>query len=463
VAGLLRGQGSVRLRITAAATVVVLLALVVASWLLLATAERALRSSQDDVARGRASELLGLAASGRLPRRLPSLGDDAFAQVVSGDRVLVATQGRGNLGRPPVTSYRPPVGVTVVRTVRDVPDDKDLEDYRVVTATGRSPAGPVTVYVATSVEVVSETVATLRGLLVLGVPAVAVLLGLVAWPVVGRALQPVEAIRAEVGEISDRDLARRVPEPPGGNEVARLARTMNAMLARLDAAARRQRDFVADASHELQSPLTTMRTHLEVALAHPETTDWTAVARALLAEGQEMEALVRDLLFLAREDDSSAEPVTHLVDLDDLVLEESARLRAASSVAIDTTAVSAAPVRGSTEQLRRLVRNLLENAERHAAGRVDLSLSAAGGTVELTVRDDGPGVPRDERERVFDRFVRLDTARARQGSGSGLGLSIVAAVAARHGGTVQVVDGVDGAAGVGATFVVRLPEARSAT
>jgi HAMP domain-containing protein len=235
--GRLPGRGSVRVRITAAATLVVLLALVVASWLLLTTAERALRDSQDDAARGRATELLGLAAAGRLPELLPSLGDDAFAQVVVDGRVVSASGGNG--GRPAVTAYRPPAGESVVRTVRRVRDDADLEDYRVVAATGQSPSGPVTVYVATSVELVSETVATLRRLLVLGVPAVALLLGLVARPVVGRALRPVEAIRAEVATITERDLSRRVPEPPGRDEVARLARTMNAMLARLDAATRR--------------------------------------------------------------------------------------------------------------------------------------------------------------------------------------------------------------------------------
>ena len=343
--------------------------------------------------------------------------------------------------------------------MRRVRDDADLEDYRVVAATGPSPSGPVTVYVATSVELVSETVATLRRLLLAGVPAVALLLGLVAWPVVGRALRPVEAIRAEVATINDRDLSRREPEPPGNDEVARLARTMDAMLARLDTATHRQRDFVADASHELQSPLTTFRTQLQVALAHPESTDWSALAGGLLADSQEMEALVRDLLFLAREDEGAAEPAAKPVDLDDLVLEEAARVRTASPVDIDTSAESAAPVRGSPEQLRRLVRNLLENAVRHAAGRVELSLISADGAVELTIHDDGPGVPPAEREHVFDRFVRLDTARSRQGSGSGLGLSIVAAVAARHGGSVHVADGTGG----GAAFVVRLPEERMAT
>jgi signal transduction histidine kinase len=272
--------------------------------------------------------------------------------------------------------------------------------------------------------------------------------------VVGRALRPVESIRAEVAAISEADLGRRVPAPPGDDEIARLARTMNAMLDRLEQASVRQAAFTADASHELQSPLTTLRAQLEVALARPTDADWPAVGGELLDEVQEMERMVRDLLFLARASEGD-ERLDALVDLDDVVLEEAARARSTTSVQVLTSSVSAAPVRGSREQLLRLTRNLLENACRHASSTVDVSLAVVGSTVRLAIRDDGPGVPASARERIFERFVRVDDARSRQVAGTGLGLSIVAAVAARHGGSVRLLDG-DGD-GAGATFVLVLP------
>jgi signal transduction histidine kinase len=448
--------GSVRLRTTAAATAVVLLTLAVGSWVLLSTLRGALADNQDDVARARADDLLTLAAAGRLPARLTSVGDDGFVQVVSATGGVVAATPQV-LGRPPVATFVPTTGTATVQTVRGVRDDSDLEDYRVWAVRGDSPSGPVTVYVATSLELVSETVGTLRRLLLVGVPLVGLLMGVVTWLVVGRALRPVEAIRAEVTAISAGELDRRVPEPAGDDEIARLARTMNAMLGRLEAASARERAFTADASHELQSPLSSFRTQLEVALAQSPGPDWPRVAHELLDGSQGMERMVRDLLFLAREDEDAAVAPQELVDLDDVVLEEAARARATSSVEIRTSAVSAAPVRGNREQLVRLTRNLLENAVHHAASRVELSLTTTDGEVRMTVHDDGPGVPAAARDRIFDRFVRADDARSRQTGGSGLGLSIVAAVARRHGGAVELVDPPDGA--TGAAFVLRLPSA----
>jgi signal transduction histidine kinase len=225
------------------------------------------------------------------------------------------------------------------------------------------------------------------------------------------------------------------------------------MLQRLEEARDRQQAFVADASHELQSPLTRLRTQLEVARGTP-TPDWDEVTTDLLADCGEMEALVRDLLFLAR-DDAGTGRVTaervELVDLDDVVLEEAARVRSAARVEVSTTAVSAAPVRGSPDQLRRLSRNLLENAVAAASSRVEVSLRADGPGAVLVVEDDGPGIPADQRDRVFERFVRLDGARDRSSGGSGLGLAIVSSIARRHGGGAAVED-----TPVGARLVVLL-------
>lgn len=446
--------GSVRARTTLAATAVVALTLAVASWVLLVTLEQGLVRSQDDAARGRARDLAALVADDGLPRSVSGIGDDSVVQVVdAGGQVLSATPNLA--GRPPVATFAPSGVDPEVRTV-GVHDGREVEDYRLWAVRGSTPTGLVTVYVGSSLEAVAEAVSRLSELLVVGVPVVAALIGLVTWVVVGRALAPVGSIRAQVSDISDAELHRRVPEPATGDEIAQLARTMNAMLGRLESASRRQRAFVADASHELQSPLTRFRTQLEVALANRSTTDWEALASDLLEDGAEMERLVRDLLFLARDEErpSSARP-DDMVDLDHVVLDEVARVCSAARVVVDASRVSAAPVRGSRDELVRLVRNLLENAERHASTRVDVSLSD-GAVVELVVRDDGPGIPVGERRRIFDRFVRLDDARARDSGGSGLGLAIVDTVARRHGGAVEVRD-----EGGGATFVVRLPPAVS--
>jgi signal transduction histidine kinase len=225
------------------------------------------------------------------------------------------------------------------------------------------------------------------------------------------------------------------------------------MLDRLQAASERQRKFVADASHELQSPIAALRAQLEVAIAQPATTDWAATSSDLLAESRQMERLVRDLLFLARSDGEESVRRIEPVDLDDIVLEEATRLRSTAQVGVDASGVSAAPLSGNRDELTRLVRNLLENAEHHAESRVRIRLTAEGREIILMVEDDGPGVPPAERERIFQRFTRLDEARSRHNGGTGLGLAIVKEIAERHGGTVCVEN-----ADPGARFAVRLPQ-----
>jgi len=443
--------GSVRVRTTAAVTLLVAVGLGLAAWLLLAELERSLTTSQDDTSRGRVRDLAALVRSGRLPTTVGALGDDTFAQVVEGsDRVVAATPGAS--GRPPLATFAVQPGGPGVHTV-DVRDGPEHEVYRVWGLRVRGPDGPAVVYVGASLELVSEATATLRGLLLVGVPAAAALLGLLTWVALGRMLAPVDSISRQVAGIGDSELDRRVPVPRTGDEVAELAGTMNAMLQRLEEARDRQQAFVADASHELQSPLTRLRTELEVARA-THAPDWDAVTTDLLADCGEMEALVRDLLFLARDDGSTGRVATErveLVDLDDVVLEEAARVRSAARVEVSTTAVSAAPLHGSRDQLRRLSRNLLENAVAAASSRVEVSLRADGPGAVLVVEDDGPGIPTDQRVRVFDRFVRLDGARDRATGGSGLGLAIVSSIARRHGGDASVEESPRGA-----RLVVRL-------
>jgi signal transduction histidine kinase len=269
--------------------------------------------------------------------------------------------------------------------------------------------------------------------------------------VVGRALRPVESIRAQVAEIGgSRRIDRRVPEPAGHDEVWRLARrTMNEMLQRLQAAAERQRRFVADASHELRSPLASLRTQLEVSRDYPAPA--VGAVDDQLAEVERIEHLVADLLLLAKADEHQLVVRSRPVDLREVVLDEVERAGSRARVRLDTAGVAATTVHGDREELARVVRNLLDNAVRFARARVELSLAEREGQVELTVADDGPGIPAAARERVFERFARLDEGRARDAGGTGLGLAIVRQVVVAHGGSVTV-DGV-----LGARFLISLP------
>jgi signal transduction histidine kinase len=286
--------------------------------------------------------------------------------------------------------------------------------------------------------------------LVIGVPLLVGLVAALTWWLAGRALRPVEAIRAEAAAITASTIHRRVPEPATDDEVGRLARTMNSMLDRLEESSLQQRRFGSDASHELRSPVASIRTQLEVALRRTDA-DWRAVAQKVLDEDQRLDEAVAELLELARAEEGAATEPTD-VDLDEVVLEETGRTY---RVPIDTHQVSAGRVRGSGAQLSRAVRNLLDNACRHAHAHVEVALEAVDDEVVLVVDDDGPGVPAEQRVRVFDRFTRLDEGRARDAGGVGLGLPMVRAIVERHSGTVTVDDAPIG----GARFVVRLPAA----
>jgi signal transduction histidine kinase len=451
--------GSVRARITVISTVVVAATLVGAALALMAAVRHNLVASQDELSKARAIELAQDAAHGHLPSVITSVGDNGVAQIVDDSgHVLAASsglQGDGPIAAPPAVGREPHF-----MELDAVPDDNETETYRVWALTVRAADGrTVSVFAGSSPESVGEAVATVRHALWLGIPVIVLLFALATRLLVGRALAPVEKIRNEVAALSSADLAQRVSEPAGHDEIAMLARTMNEMLARLEASSNRERQFVADASHELQSPLAAFRAQLEVAQAHPVGVDWPALVRDLLEDSDRLERLTRDLLVLAKLD-AQRTPSVDLVDLDAVVAEEAARLRSTTSTSLDTGAVAAGPVRGDREDLRRLVRNLLDNAVRHATSRVVVSVAGRDGDVELAVADDGPGIAADDRARVFERFVRLDADRSRGNGGSGLGLAIARAVAERHGGTIEVADAaLNGARSVGTRFVVRIPMA----
>jgi signal transduction histidine kinase len=325
-------------------------------------------------------------------------------------------------------------------------------EFTVRTESIATPTGELTALTASSLDEIEASVATLRRLLWIAVPALAAAVGAATWWLVSRTLRPVDAICAEVDAITARTITRRVPEPATDDEIRHLARTMNAMLHRLDEAQARQRRFVSDASHELRSPVAVARTNLEVALAHPEGADWPAVATTVLDETARLDRLVAELLDLARleEDSRPWEPV----DLEEVVLAEAGRFPTSRSPEVRADAVSAGRVLGDRRLLARLVRNLFDNAVRHARTHVTVSLAGDGADVVLAVEDDGAGIADEaDRERVFERFTRLADGRARDGGGAGLGLALVRRIAEQHGGRVHA----ETAAAGGARFVVELP------
>ena len=329
--------------------------------------------------------------------------------------------------------------------------DGETADYRFATVEATNSAGlTLTVHAGAPLAAEQEAVSTVRGAMLTGLPVMLLVVAGVTWLVTRRALRPVEGIRRELAAITaSEDLGRRVPEPGSRDEIARLARTTNETLTVLEASVGRQRRFVADASHELRSPIASLRTQLEVGAAHPELLD----VPGAVADTVRLQDLAADLLLLARLD-AGERPGRAAVDLGALVREEvSQRTGDRVPVTVSVADAGSLEVSGSRGQLARVIGNLLDNAERHTERAVAVSVSASRDVVLVEVTDDGAGVPEAERERIFERFVRLDDARSRDEGGAGLGLAIARDVAARHGGTLTV----DRAPEGGALFRLRLP------
>lgn len=445
---------TVRARATAGAVVVVAVALAVASFALLGLLKAdLLRNAERDAAQ-QAQTVAGLAAAGDLDRMRPAgLGAD-FVQVVNArGRVLRSTPNLAGLpALAPVTPLRPGTSFHTWR-VRPLGGE---HRQRVVQVTTQTPQGLVAVFVGTSLRDVDAADDTTTAALVVGGPLLLATVGFVTWRVTGRALRPVEAIRAEVAEIGDRDLHRRVPVPPTRDEVARLAETMNLTLDRLESSGIRQRRFIADASHELRSPITVLRTQLEVALAVRDQELWPELIGGALEDVERLQQLASDLLLLARIDAAQPVPAERL-DLGGVV-RDAVEARLGDRVPVRVSLAADVVVEGSGLWLARVVTNLLDNAQRFAAGRVDLTLRTVGGprarTAVLEVADDGPGIAPEDRERIFERFTRLDDARSRDHGGAGLGLAIARDLTSHHGGTLTAADSPGGA-----RLVVRLPVA----
>ena len=447
----IRPMRSIRARVTAGATLFVAVILVVAAVIAVPVLGRVLT---DSVAESVDQDLDSLesqleASPGRAQAVVAGIDDDLVVRLQTHDGTEVVND--EDAAELADTDGEDATAVTV-------------DDEAWLSATEDTDAGTLTV--ARSMEHVDDTVSAMTVLLVVAVPLMVVLVGLVVWVVTGRALRPVERLRRQVDRIEASDLSRRVDS--GDDELGALAATMNRMLSRLEQSQAVQRRFVSDASHELRSPLATMRQYAELAVAHPETVPTGELGEVVIAEGERMQDLVEGLLLLARLDEGQRPP-TAPVDLDDLVLREADRLsrtgghpgERSTAVEVDTSGVGPGRVEGKDRLLARVVRNLVDNAARHAEGRITLRVRSEsterGQRVQFTVADDGAGVPSEDRERIFDRFTRLDEGRARDVGGSGLGLAIVCDVVEAHGGTVSVAAGDGKGEFTGAVFTVDLP------
>lgn len=441
---MIKRLATIRALTTAVATIVVAIALVIGAAGLIAALRRTMVDEVAEAARAQAGDVVRELETGRPPVLEVAGADEQLIQVMTPAGAVVAAS-PNMAGKPAVVRLAPGESAEVVTPLDD-------DEFVAVAESAQTSDGLRIVLVARALVDVLDTTTVITRLLIIGLPLLVAVVALTTWFAVGRALAPVEAIRREVDEISAAQLHRRVPQPKRDDEIGRLAATMNRMLERLENARNSQRRFVSDASHELRSPITTIRQHAEVALAHPDRVTAAELAEVVLAEQQRMQRLVEDLLLLARADEH-VPLAREAVDLDDLAFEEGHRLRSTTSKRVDTSGVSAARVHGDTDALRRMFRNVGENAARHASSRVDINLAERGREVVLTVDDDGPGIPEAERDRVLQRFVRLDEARSRDEGGSGLGLSIVDGVVRAHGGTVSIGQSPLG----GARITVRLP------
>lgn len=359
--------------------------------------------------------------------------------------------------RPPAPAPAPPDRTS---SARPAPPDERLAGSErdepapapatTVTATAPSPDGTRTLVASASTRSVDQATRAATTALLISAPLLLAIVAGLTWFSTGRALRPVKAIREEFTQLSAHDLRGRMPVPNSGDEVARLARTLNETLDRLDRSVRRQRQFVADASHELRSPLAALRTPLEVACAHPERVDWPDVAAGTLEDLERLERLTSDLLALARLDGTPRTEGSAL-DLGELV-RETLRHRAPGRVEWEVDLADGVVVDGHRSHLARLLTNLVDNAERHAERGARIGLRVEAGRAHLDVTDDGPGIAAESREYVFERFARLDSARGRDEGGAGLGLALAREIAALHGGTLGLAE-----SDRGAHFAARFP------
>lgn len=436
----------VRARTTLIATAVVGLVLAGSSVLLVGATTAALDQSIETSVTSRAVDVASQLELGSVPGAIASIRGISV-QIVKDGEVVLSTRDIEGQG-PLAVIDQQSTGVTSIQipTLDDNEGEGDFQGeggdggpYLAVRVPVTIGGDRFTVIAAESVAPARNTRRTLIPLLFLGVPAVTLLAGMTVWRLTKRAFRPVDAMAQLADSISIEDLHKRIPEPVSNDEVKRLSVVLNGMLERLETAVTRQRQFTADASHELKSPVATLLTMAEVAEANPSRFGVGELAADVAEQSRRLAALIDDLLILARSDEHRLDLEFTDFDLGELVREQLSR-NATSSVAVTTAASGPVAVRADRRRFEQIIRNLLDNATRHATASVSVTTSLSNGRATVIVRDDGEGVPKPDREKIFERFVRLDEARSRSDGGTGLGLSVVRQLVEAHGGSI-VIDG----------------------
>ncbi len=447
-----RALRTVRGQSTALAAAVVAVAMIMGSLLLLLLYRNQLTATLDQSLLQQVQDRANLIDQGSDPQQLVTLLDDEEALVwigTPGGQTVAAS-----VALQPVDSPVPKTigGIDVVELLvieaGHGRNETELSTLRLASA--GADGGKLVVVAGAETETVDEAVTALGRLLLIGLPPLLALVAALTWMTTGRALQPVEGIRSRAAEISGTNLGGRVNVPDSRDEIQDLAVTVNAMLDRIEAHDYSLRQFTADASHELKSPVANLRALVDTA----EISDsrWQALQAQLGNESDRLRNLVDNLLFLASTEAGRPVGTESTIALDELLFSEAELVAATGSVTVDLSGVVPAELRGSRSDLGRLVRNLVDNAVRHAATKISLAIEENAGTVTLIVGDDGLGIATENRERIFERFTRLDEARARGEGGSGLGLAIVRHIADSHGATITVGDSSIGGAEFRATF-----------
>ena len=422
----------IRIRLTLAFVLAIGLVLAGLGVVVYTRFEDSLNDNTDQALRSRATDIAALIErsgsrlSGARAERFVER-DESFAQVLDADgRVVDDTRRAGSSASLTVEEIdRAREGSLELSRDGVIEDDDPARLFAV-------PVGDVVLVVGQDDEDNQEALATLRLLLGVGLPIALILASLAGYAVAAAALRPVETMRQKAADVSEERPGERLPVPPADDEISRLGETLNAMLARLEAAIERERGFVADASHELRTPLASLKTELELALRRDRTTDELRDAlRSASEETDRLSRLADDLLVLARADRGTLPLRKERIAAKELVDGVAAQFRTTGHD-VEVEVPDGLQLEGDRLRLEQALGNLVANAATHGDGAVKVSARTGDSTVELHVEDEGEGLPPGFAERAFERFTRADEARG--SGGAGLGLAIVAAIARAHGG-----------------------------